>query len=841
MPGLTAEIFVENQKGENIDKTEVHLGDTLYYWFRITNNGGTVATKNGIKAYSDLFDGGVVEINDLAPGASYESPKGEGRYTYTVTEDDLNTDITYDVQATTQWNSAGTTLDITSNKPQVTNHVAFGEVSVNVQSYYYNGQERDVASPIEGLDGIQSVTGDTKKTDVKRNEAGDVQPYSVVVTLKPGWQWAGEGQSEPKSLSWYIYPRDLTVSPEGLAVTYDKNSHSLTNIASILETTAQTQEPKVTVTSGAGTDTILLSTGDTIKPATWSDNNSRTNQGEDNVSIKTFNVLDGKGVNYNLTSSTAVLKVETRQITATINGHTKTGENAVTYTGSEIQVLGFDVVVTSGDETYYDTAAETFFSQRDTLVVAKGTNVKANYETDFYFEDITGSSWIYNDKATHEGDYINVACTYTVNNGALQINPVGLDDERLIKAVGKDFVYDDKAYSLDGNVTVTYTPEGGAPITLTTNDYTIADNKQTEANTSATPKYTTRITGKGNYTNYVDVDWHITPKPLTIAMDSQTKVYDGKSVSLTPTITGLVDQTKETPAGTIKHELTIDTYKFTNVSGVEISANSQTDVGENTVTPETYSIKQVAGGSAAVKASNYAPTITNGTIKITPLDVSAWTVINAKTVYNAQEQDAFTINGKEQTALPNDPDLRAKVVGTVGDTANYNLLEKDTDFEVRTGEIEGVEYDNNVQTNAGTYTIYVQGKRNFTGHRTITYEISTAHVAVWGSLVVKSESIVGGDECKLDYLDNTSEYGSLRVMTYVKNPETGLYDVAQSKLLSSDQHITGNFSTHEATNIPPDPPAPETEHPTVDPDANKTDIGYYCDTDRYYHFIKQHE
>ena len=184
---------------------------------------------------------------------------------------------------------------------------------------------------------------------------------------------------------------------------------------------------------------------------------------------------------------------------------------------------------------------------------------------------------------------------------------------------------------------------------------------------------TVTITGKGNYTGAATKTYKITPAPLTVNANSDSKVYDGKALTAGGTIEGLVG--KET--ATAKTE------------------GSQTEVG--------FSANKVVGiewGTA--KAGNY--------------------------YIQSQKDGTLTVTGKSIVAS-------GMTVGVLPDVV-YSGTEQVQKPEVKDGEktlVEGVDYGltfSEDKTNVGTVTVTVTGKGNYTGEVTRTYQITPATLTV---------------------------------------------------------------------------------------------------------------
>ena len=184
---------------------------------------------------------------------------------------------------------------------------------------------------------------------------------------------------------------------------------------------------------------------------------------------------------------------------------------------------------------------------------------------------------------------------------------------------------------------------------------------------------TVTITGKGNYTGTATKTYKITPAPLTVNANSDSKVYDGTPLTAGGTIEGLVgDET-----ATAKTE------------------GSQTEVGS--------SANKVVGieWGAAKDGNYYIQSQNDGTLTVTAKSIAA----SDMTV-----GDLFDViySGIEQAQKPEVKD---------GDTA----LVEGTDYDLTFSEDK---------TNVGAVTVVVTGKGNYTGDVTRTYQITPAKLTV---------------------------------------------------------------------------------------------------------------
>ena len=121
-------------------------------------------------------------------------------------------------------------------------------------------------------------------------------------------------------------------------------------------------------------------------------------------------------------------------------------------------------------------------------------------------------------------------------------------------------------------------------------DYAVVGNAQTDAG-----NYTMTLTGQGNFTGMRDVAWAITPKALSLAAGSGSRVYDGTAFTVG----------------------TVTAVGFASGEGAEYECTgSQADVGSSQNNVATIN------WNANTKGSNYAVTKLPGTLTVTPRPVT---------------------------------------------------------------------------------------------------------------------------------------------------------------------------------------------------------------------------
>ena len=290
---------------------------------------------------------------------------------------------------------------------------------------------------------------------------------------------------------------------------------------------------------------------------------------------------------------------------------------------------------------------------------------------------------------------------------------------------------------------------------------------------------TVTITGVGNYTGKVTRTYSITPREYTITTLDGTKVYDGKAL----TNFGLVD-------GIVYGE----TYSFK-------TTGSQTEVGssdntyefkwDGTALKSNYKLAKESIGKLTVKAKSIIPDEPD-----TPEEKKTGIAVNepSDSMYDGQEH---------------------KEVLTVSDTRSLKALEANKDYSVTySGDL----------VNAGTVTITVTGKGNYTGTFTKTYKITKRSVTLTSatesktydgnpltntSIKVSGDGFVKGEGATYEVTGSQTEVGdSANAFEYKLNENT----------LASNYDITKVVGTLTVTrDTTPVTPAPTPTTPSVPP------------------------
>ena len=288
-----------------------------------------------------------------------------------------------------------------------------------------------------------------------------------------------------------------------------------------------------------------------------------------------------------------------------------------------------------------------------------------------------------------------------------------------------------------------------------------------------------KISKDGRYllTGTEDGKLTITPAPLTVTTDSDSKVYDGTALTAPGSITGLVNGETAT----------------LNITG------SQTNVGSS---DNTYSI---VWGTA--KASNYTVAETLGTLTVTaqsitppenPDDPKGYLGVQvdspADHVYDGAEHKwAPTVTDKDGNALTENED--------------YTVAYGKTDFTNVTGDI----------------TVTIRGIGNYTGTVIRSYKITPREAVITVNNGTKTAG--QNDPAFTGTVTGLIGENDLGVVSYVRtnNAEAvGTYTDVLTALYTENANydvrvINGTFVITAANNPNPNPPQPNPNPPQPNP------------------------
>lgn len=657
-------------------------------------------------AYSDNVNVGTATVTVTGKG-NYASTKTT---TFNITAKSLTADmVTLSTPTTFTYNG-------NIQKPTVT--VSDGNAMTSLDYTISNSDHSDVGTYDITVTGTHNYTGEVTKQYT-------ISPLSITgasVTLEAlTYTYSGTAQkpavSEVKVGTLTVPSTDYTVSYPADATSYGQKTITITaqnNFTGEI-TKDYTISPKP-VTS----DMIILSngyleyTGSLLKPTVTVKDGENT-------------LTEGATEDYTLVNDGAV-NVGTYSVSITGQGNyggQASKEYNIIATGS----AGFTIDDIS-DVTYNGTTQEPTVVVRDATthdLLTKDTHYTVNYTNNTNVGTASAN-------VTGIGNYQGTATkTFKINPKTLTADMVQVTGYTL--TTGDGFIYNGAIQK-----PAVMVADGSA---MTADDYVVVNNGGLNVNETSSP-YEITITGSNNYTGTVTKTFNI--QPLSIEDAAITlyqlpdKAYDGTEKKpgvrevvtaaniVVPTVgydvaygnninagTATVTVTgKNNFTGTASTTFEIE-KKAVNSSMITLSQENFNYTGE--LQKPTVTVSDKNGDTERITADDY--TLTNdGGIEVGNYKVKIVGKRNykgeAEKQYSIWEKDAvinhFTITLGEASVEYDGTEKKPSVTVKDGD----KKLEAETDYTV-------VFSDN---TNAGTATVTVTGKGNYTGTRNTTFEIT---------------------------------------------------------------------------------------------------------------------
>ncbi len=460
-----------------------------------------------------------------------------------------------------------------------------------------------------------------------------------------------------------------------------------------------------------------------------------------NVAVGGDGFVKEEGATYNVTGSQTSVGESDNEFTYTLKSNTKAENYNITTQNGKLIVTAeaseVTVVITGRNGTFPYDGTEKSVKGYDVSITQGSTYTEA----DFTFNgnaEVKGTEANTYPMGLKVSDFTNnntnySSVTFVVNDGSLVINPKSIipdgPDTPDEKKTGIE-VKDPEGSIYDGlphvnPLTVTDTKTGATLVKDT--DYTLSYSKDV-INVGTV---TVTVKGKGNYTGEFTKRYQITPREYTVTTDSAEKPYDGTALTAGGRVNNLVD------GETV-------TLKITG---------SQTEVGSSN---NTYSLTW--DGSATV--SNY----THGTDSIGLLTVTPKS-INTQEITVTKPADS-KYDGNEHKNKP-----------TVKD--GEKVLVEDTDYTLS--------YSEDV-INAGTVTVTIKGKGNYSQKTTVDYQITPRTVnltsgsdsktydgtpLVKHDVTVSEDGFADGEGATYSYTGTQTDAGSSEnTFTYALNEGT---------------------------------------------------------------------
>ena len=468
------------------------------------------------------------------------------------------------------------------------------------------------------------------------------------------------------------------------------------------------------------------------------DKNPLTNY---NVAVGGDGFVKEEGATYNVTGSQTEKGTSKNTFTYTLKKGTLASNYSIEVVYGDLTVTAEDgevvVVITGRTGTFPYDGTEKSVKGYDVSITQGSTYTEADFTFSGNDEVKSTEAGTYNmglkpeDFTNNNTNYSSV--TFVVNDGSLVINPKSIipdgPDTPDEKKTGIE-VTDPEGSIYDGlphvnPLTVTDTKTGATLVKDT--DYTLSYSKDV-INVGTV---TVTVKGKGNYTGEFTKRYQITPREYTVTTDSAEKPYDGTALTAGGRVNNLAD------GETV-------TLKMTG---------SQTEVGSSN---NTYSLTW--DGSATV--SNY----THGTDSIGLLTVTPKS-INTQEITVTKPADS-KYDGNEHKNKP-----------TVKD--GEKVLVEDTDYTLS--------YSEDV-INAGTVTVTIKGKGNYSQKTTVDYQITPRTVKLTSGsdsktydgtplvkhdVTVSEDGFADGEGATYSYTGTQTDAGSSEnTFTYALNEGT---------------------------------------------------------------------
>ena len=582
--------------------------------------------------------------------------------------------------------------------------------------------ERTKTATAAASDKIYTGELQTGVTGVNVNLVGvlsatNVGTYTATATPKTNYAWA-DGSTTSKTLTWKITAKsgtDITASLSSTTYVYDGTA----------------KEPTVTVKDG--TKTLVVGTDYDVEY-------------RDNVNAGTATVTITMKGNYSgtITKNFTIERAKTAVATASNKSYTGTAQIGVT--GTNVDLSGTTSATNVG--TYTATATP-----------------KANYAWSDGTTTAKTLNWKITEKASSSLTVTLATTTYTYD-GTAKEPTVAVKDGTNTLAAGTDYTVSYSNNINAGVATVTITMKGNYSGTITKN-FTI-ERAKTASATASDKTYngsaqmgvtgtnvdlsgTTSATNVGTYTatatpkaNYAWSDGTTTAKTLT------WKITEKASSSLTVTLvttTYTYDGTAKEPAVTVKDgstTLTLNTH-------YTVAYSSNTNAGTATVTitmkgnysgtiTKNFTIERAKTASATASDKTYNGSAQMG-VTGTNVDLSGTTSATNVGTYTATATPKAnyawsdgTTTAKTLTWKITEKASSSLTVTLVTTTYTYDGTAKEPAVTVKDGSTTltsgthyTVSYSNN--TNAGTATVTITMKGNYSGTITKNFTIERAKTA----------------------------------------------------------------------------------------------------------------
>ncbi|MGN0818207.1 MAG: transglutaminase domain-containing protein [Candidatus Coproplasma sp.] len=444
----------------------------------------------------------------------------------------------------------------------------------------------------------------------------------------------------------------------------------------------------------------------------WVYDGEAHSDGANQVSEGDYGLVEGHYTrSYNLAEIITVGTVENRMDVKVYSeeGEEVTSNYAITYLNGTLAVTSRPIIIeTASNSWVYDGQAH---SDGTHWVVSGEYGLVGGHRTESYnltqITDVGTADNVLSVRVFDGGDNEvteNYAITYVYGELEITRRPI------IVKTFDYEWVYDGQPHSYDVHEV---DPDGYVTLAVDANDYglvsghtTLSYNLASITDAGSTPNTMDIIVLYGesvvtdNYEikGFINGTLTVTPRPITVTADSSTKIYDG-----TPLTCGTYSVTSELKL-VGNHVLTAETE------------GSQTDAGSsaNKITVGSVVIKDASG---ADMSDNYAVTLNDGTLTVTPRPITI-TAGSSEKDYDGTPltYNSFTVTSDLSPALVLNHEAKPEVEGSrteVGESENVitsvKIFEKVYDGEILTGERD-VTANYEIVCKDGLLTVMIPGK-----------------------------------------------------------------------------------------------------------------------------------
>lgn len=387
------------------------------------------------------------------------------------------------------------------------------------------------------------------------------------------------------------------------------------------------------------------------------------------------------------------LTVDPRAVTLTATQQEKDYGDSLTYDDTAFTVLDKDgdAVLPNGETI--DTA---------TLVSATGVDASTTADAGTYVDEITvtgqsGSSGF----VASNYDFTYVAGDLVVDQRAITVTATQQE-----KYYGDNTALGDTAFSVLDKDADALLPNGELIETVSVTSVTNKDTSTiAAAATYSDELQPTAVSGSNGFTvsnydiTFVNGDYVITPRPITLTATTQNKDY-GDALDLGGTAFTITDLDTD---ALLPNGETVETVSFNSATAVDASTTAAvgTYVDEITITGQT--------GANGFSAANYAITYVDGDLVVDPRAITV-TATQQEKIYGdtlALDATAFTVLDKDgDAALPNGESIdTATLVSQTGGDASTTAVAGTYVDEIRGTGVTG----SNGYANANYTITFVDG------------------------------------------------------------------------------------------------------------------------------------